>query len=345
MVEGTTPIDWGMAEALAFGSILTEGTPVRLTGQDTVRGTFSHRHAAFADTQTGAEWAPLSQLADAARYEIYDSPLSEAGALGFEYGYSVATPAALVLWEAQFGDFINAAQVIVDQFIASGEEKWNQTTGIVLLLPHGYEGQGAEHSSARLERFLQLCAENNMQVVNCSTAAQYFHVLRRQQKQKSRKPLVIITPKSLLRLPDAASPIDQFTSGGFLPVIGDDSVAAVTRVLLCSGKVYYDLVAERKARNDSGTAIIRIEQFYPFPKNLMAQELTRFSSAADVRWVQEEPENMGGSSFMEPRLLRMLSSSQTLRYVGRPRSASPATGSHTIHQMEQQKLVKEAFSD
>jgi len=345
MVEGDTPIDWGMAEALAFGSILTEGTPVRLTGQDTVRGTFSHRHAAFTDTQTGAEWAPLAQLADAARYEIYDSPLSEAGALGFEYGYSITEPAALVLWEAQFGDFINAAQVIVDQFIASGEEKWNQRTGIVLLLPHGYEGQGSEHSSARVERFLQLCAEGNMQVVNCSTAAQYFHLLRRQQKQKPRKPLVIITPKSLLRLPEAASAIDQFTSGGFLPVIGDNSISAATRVLLCSGKVYYDLVSERATRKDAGTAIIRVEQFYPFPKNLLSQELGRLSSVADVRWVQEEPENMGGWSFMQPRLLKILSSSQALRYIGRPPSASPATGSHTIHQMEQQQLVREAFSD
>jgi len=345
MVEGASPIDWGMAEALAFGSILAEGTPVRLSGQDTVRGTFSHRHAAFTDTQTGAEWAPLAQLESAARYEIYDSPLSEAGALGFEYGYSVAEPKALVLWEAQFGDFINAAQVIVDQFIASGEEKWNQTNGIVLLLPHGYEGQGAEHSSARIERFLQLCAEGNMQVVNCSTAAQYFHVLRRQRKQKSRKPLVIITPKSLLRLPEAASSIDQFTSGGFLPVIGDNSASAVKRVLLCSGKVYYDLVSERANRSDSATAIIRVEQFYPFPKNLLSQEIGRFANAADVRWVQEEPENMGGWSFLEPRLRSTLSSSQTLRYVGRPRGASPATGSHTIHQMEQQKLVKEAFSD
>jgi 2-oxoglutarate dehydrogenase E1 component len=279
------------------------------------------------------------------RYEIYDSPLSEAGALGFEYGYSVAAPAALVLWEAQFGDFINAAQVIVDQFIASGDEKWTQRAGIVLLLPHGYEGQGSEHSSARIERFLQLCAEGNMQVVNCSTAAQYFHVLRRQQKQKPRKPLVIITPKSLLRLPEAASAIDEFTSGGFLPVIGDNSIAAATRALLCSGKVYYDLVAERAKRKDSGTAIIRVEQFYPFPKNLLAGEVARFSSVADVRWVQEEPENMGGWSFMQPRLQKILSSSQALRYIGRPPSASPATGSHTIHQMEQQQLVREAFSN
>jgi len=351
MVEGGAAVDWGMSEALAFGSLLIEGTPVRLSGQDTVRGTFSHRHAAFTDTQTGSEWAPLSQLADGAKYEIYDSPLSEAGALGFEYGYSVAAPSALVLWEAQFGDFINAAQVIVDQFIASGEDKWNQASGIVLLLPHGYEGQGPEHSSARIERFLQLCAEGNMQVVNCSTAAQYFHVLRRQARQRPRKPLVIITPKSLLRLPDAASGIEQFASGGFLPVIGDKSVdaAAVTCVLLCSGKVYYDLVAERtklggSATAESGIAIVRVEQFYPFPKNLLVQELSRFPNATDIRWVQEEPQNMGGWTFMEPRLLNVLGSTRTLRYIGRPPSASPATGSHTIHQMEQQRLVEEAVS-
>jgi len=348
MVEGSTAVDWGMAEALAFGSLLSEGTAVRLTGQDTVRGTFSHRHAAFTDTQTGHEWAPLSQLSEGAKYEIYDSPLSEAGALGFEYGYSVAAPGTLVLWEAQFGDFINAAQVIVDQFIAAGEEKWNQTSRIVLLLPHGYEGQGSEHSSARIERFLQLCAEGNMQVVNCSTAAQYFHVLRRQARQGPRKPLVVITPKSLLRLPDAASPVDQFTSGGFLPVMSDklqfvDEGANVNRVLLCSGKVYYDLVAERKKLEDSSTAIIRVEQFYPFPKNLLSEQLSRYSTATDIRWVQEEPENMGGWSFMEPRLLKLLGPKQALRYVGRPASASPATGSHTIHQMEQQRLVKEAF--
>ena len=347
MVEGSAAVDWGMSEALAFGSLLAEDTPVRLSGQDTVRGTFSHRHAAFTDTQTGEEWAPLAQLAEDAKYEIYDSPLSEAGALGFEYGYSVAAQTALVLWEAQFGDFINAAQVIVDQFIASGEEKWNQSTGVVLLLPHGYEGQGSEHSSARIERFLQLCAEGNMQVVNCTTAGQYFHVLRRQARQRPRKPLVIITPKSLLRFPDAASPIEQFVGGGFLPVIGDGSVegSKVTRVLLCSGKVYYDLVAERKKLADSGIAIVRVEQFYPFPKNLLVNELSRFPSVTDVRWVQEEPENMGGWFFMEPRLLKMLGSTQTLRYSGRPASASPATGSHTIHQMEQQQLVKEAFGD
>src|SRR5262249_37545513 len=252
----------------------------------------------------------------------------------------------LVLWEAQFGDFINAAQVIVDQFIASGKDKWNQTSGVVLLLPHGYEGQGSEHSSARVERFLQLCAEDNIQVVNCSTAAQYFHVLRRQGRNEMKKPLIVITPKSLLRRPEASSSIEHFTSGGFLPVIGDSSVdeGSVTKVLMCSGKVYYDLLDERKKLGDSETAIVRVEQFYPFPKNLLIDELARFLKASDIRWVQEEPENMGGWVFMESRLKRLLDPSQELRYIGRPASGSPATGSHTIHQMEQQRLASDAFA-
>ncbi|HKG23678.1 MAG TPA: 2-oxoglutarate dehydrogenase E1 component, partial [Blastocatellia bacterium] len=347
MVEGGVGVDWGMAEELAFGSLLIEGTPVRLTGQDTVRGTFSHRHAAFHDAKTGEEWTPLTTLAsDQARFQIYDSPLSETGALGFEYGYSAADPAALVLWEAQFGDFANAAQVIIDQFIASGEEKWNQKVRLVLLLPHGYEGQGPEHSSARIERFLQLCAEENMQVVYCTSSAQYFHVLRRQARRESIKPLVVITPKSLLRLPEAASSADQFTSGGFRPVLGDDSVAApgdVSRALLCSGKIYYDLLAERERSGDRKTAILRVEQLYPFPKRETAEHLEAFENLKDVRWVQEEPANQGAWSFMEPRLLRILGPGRSLRYVGRAASASTATGSHTIHQMEQTRLVKEAF--
>ncbi len=347
MVDGAAAVDWGTAEALAFGSLVIEGKPIRLTGQDTVRGTFSHRHAAFTDTQTGEEWTPLVKLApEKARFQIYDSPLSEAGALGFEYGYSVAAPGTLVLWEAQFGDFVNAAQVIIDQFISSAEEKWNQTSRIVLLLPHGYEGQGPEHSSARFERFLQLCAEQNMQVVNCTTAAQYFHLLRRQALQQASKPLIVITPKSLLRLPEAASSIEEFTRGGFLPIITDKQVngANVKRVLFCSGKVYYDLMAERKKLGDEATAIVRVEQFYPFPKKQIADELNKFAGATDIVWVQEEPENMGGWCFMESRLLKMLKADRKLRYAGRAASASPATGSHTIHQMEQRQLLKDAFA-
>lgn len=346
MVDGAAAVDWGTAEALAFGSLVIEGTPIRLSGQDTVRGTFSHRHAAFTDTQTGEEWTPLVKLApEKAKFQIYDSPLSEAGALGFEYGYSVAAPDTLVLWEAQFGDFVNAAQVIIDQFISSAEEKWNQTSRIVLLLPHGYEGQGPEHSSARFERFLQLCAEQNMQVVNCTTAAQYFHLLRRQARQEASKPLIVITPKSLLRLPEAASSISEFTSGGFLPVITDKeaNAANIKRVLFCSGKVYYDLLAERKKIADESTAIARVEQFYPFPKKQIVDELNKFAGATDIVWVQEEPENMGGWCFMESRLLKLLTGNRKLRYAGRAASASPATGSHTIHQMELRQLLKDAF--
>lgn len=348
MVEGELHVDWGMAEALAFGSLLLEGTSVRLSGQDTERGTFSQRHASLHDTQTGGVWTPLATLAaDQGRFDVYDSPLSEAGALGFEYGYSVAAPSTLVIWEAQFGDFINAAQVIVDQFIVSGEEKWNQASRLALLLPHGYEGQGPEHSSARLERFLQLCAGGNIQVVCCSKASQYFHVLRRQMKQAMSTPLVVMTPKSLLRLPDAASPIGEFTKGGFYPVLGDDEVTrpdAITRVLVCSGKVYYELDAERRQRGEAHTAILRIEQFYPVPKNTLREQLDAFPNATDVRWVQEEPANMGGWFFMAMRLRRMLRPDQSLRYAGRAASASTATGSHTIHQMEQRRLIEEAFA-
>jgi 2-oxoglutarate dehydrogenase E1 component len=349
MGSGSVAVDWGMAEALAFGSMLMEGTGVRLTGQDTVRGTFSQRHAAFTDTQTGEEWVPLASLASGrARFQIYDSPLSETGALGFEYGYSVATEGTLVLWEAQFGDFINAAQVIVDQFISSGEEKWNQASRLVLLLPHGYEGQGPEHSSARIERFLQLSAHGNWQVVNSTTAAQYFHVLRRQARQEASKPLIIGTPKSLLRLPEAASPIERLTGGGFRPVLGEEALTdkrKIKRVLIASGKVYYDLAAERKRREDEATAIIRLEQLYPFPKSMLIEQLEKnFRDATDIRWVQEEPQNMGAWFFIEPRLREIIRPNQTLRYAGRAPSASTATGSHTIHQMEQRQLVGEAFA-
>jgi 2-oxoglutarate dehydrogenase E1 component len=349
MAEGQLPVDFGMAEQLAFGSILLENTSVRLAGQDSIRGTFSQRHAAFYDTLTDQTWVPLANLAnDHVAFRVHDSPLSEAGALGFEYGYSVIAGDQLVLWEAQFGDFINAAQVIVDQFIASGEEKWDQKSRLVLLLPHGYEGQGPEHSSARLERFLQLCAGHNMQVVNCSTAAQYFHLLRRQVRHPLSKPLIVMTPKSLLRLPEAASDIEEFVTGEFLLAIPDSSVgdpSSVHTVLLSSGKVYFDLAGARKKLNASGTAILRVEQYYPFPGPLLLQYLEAFKRAQDVRWVQEEPANMGAWSFMEPRLRAMLRPGQTLRYVGRPESASPATGSHTVYEMERDLLLTEAFSN
>ncbi|MBZ5551162.1 MAG: multifunctional oxoglutarate decarboxylase/oxoglutarate dehydrogenase thiamine pyrophosphate-binding subunit/dihydrolipoyllysine-residue succinyltransferase subunit [Acidobacteriia bacterium] len=348
MVDGARAVDWGMAETLAFGSLLLEGTAVRLAGQDTVRGTFSQRHATLYDTQTGTPWTPLEGAStDPARFRVYDSPLSEASALGFEYGYSVAAPQALVLWEAQFGDFVNAAQVIVDQFVAAGEDKWNQTSRIVLLLPHGYEGQGPEHSSARLERFLQLCAQGNLQVACCSTAAQYFHLLRRQARQKLSKPLVVFTPKSLLRFPEASSPIEEFTHGIFQPILGDGTgppPAKVERVLICSGKIYFELNTERGKTGDQKTAILRLEQFYPFPRIQLAGHLNTYPRASEIRWVQEEPQNMGGWGFVEKYLQSLLKPEQRLRYVGRATSASTATGSHTVHQMEQQKIVAEAFA-
>jgi 2-oxoglutarate decarboxylase len=349
MADGQLPVDFGMAEQLAFGSILLDGISVRLAGQDSIRGTFSHRHAAFYDTQTDEIWVPLEHLAPhRVRFRVYDSPLSEAGALGFEYGYSVAVRDELVLWEAQFGDFINAAQVIVDQFIASGEEKWDQKSRLVLLLPHGDEGQGPEHSSARIERFLQLCASYNMQIVNCSTAAQYFHVLRRQVMQATPKPLIVMTPKSLLRQSEASSHIDEFAQGRFLHAISDDSVedpSAIRTVLACSGKVYFELVQERTRIGDAGAAIIRLEQYYPFPGSLLDEHLKVFENAQDVRWVQEEPANMGAWSFVEPRLRAILRAGQTLRYAGRPESPSPATGSHTVYEIEKDLLLRRAFSN
>lgn len=346
MGAGEIPIDWGFAEGLAFGSVVLEGKSVRLSGQDSGRGTFSQRHAVQYDTRTGQSWTALESLAkNGTRFEVFDSSLSEAGVLGYEYGYSVIARQDLVIWEAQFGDFANGAQVIIDQFIAPSEDKWKQTSRLVMLLPHGYEGQGPEHSSARLERYLQLCAEDNMQVCYPTTPAQYFHLLRRQVKQELVKPLVVMTPKSLLRLPAAVSSLDQFTGGGFLPVIGDAvDPAGVKRVILCSGKVYYDLAAELEKKKTGQIAILRLEQFYPFPLSLLERWLASYTNAQELFWVQEEPQNMGGWNFMRPRLEALLTDDQELRYVGRAASASPATGSYTIHQLEQQQFVKEALS-
>ncbi|HJZ93335.1 MAG TPA: 2-oxoglutarate dehydrogenase E1 component [Gemmataceae bacterium] len=333
-------IDWATAEALAFGTLLTEGTSVRLTGQDTRRGTFSQRHATLVDATTGARHVPLEGLAkDPAYFAIYDSLLSEEAVLGFEYGFSADAPQTLVLWEAQFGDFANGAQSVIDQFIVCSESKWQRSSGIGLLLPHGYEGQGPEHSSARLERFLQMCAEDNIQVCNATTPAQYFHLLRRQMKRDFRKPLILMTPKSLLRHKDVASRIDDFTGGHFREVL-DDVVPRpdrVRRVLLCSGKVYYDLL-EKRARDD--LAIVRVEQFYPFPEHLLREALSRYRRA-EVVWVQEESQNMGGWTFMEPRLRAM---GFDVKYVGRDASASPAVGSLKIHQREQAELVDAALN-
>jgi multifunctional 2-oxoglutarate metabolism enzyme len=346
MGDGEVPVDWGFAEGLAFGSLVMEGTSVRLSGQDSGRGTFSQRHAILYDTRTGTPWNPLEAVCrDGTRFEVVDSSLSEAAVLGFEYGYSVVVRDGLILWEAQFGDFANGAQVIIDQFIAPGEDKWQQTSRLVSLLPHGYEGQGPEHSSARLERFLQLCAENNIQVCYPTTPAQYFHLLRRQVKQKASKPLFVMTPKSLLRLPQATSSLEEFTGGGFHPVIGDEvTPEGINRVVICSGKVFYDLRAESQKAGNGRIAILRLEQFYPFPQALLQQWLANYRNAWEIVWAQEEPQNMGGWSFMRPRLESLLEERQELKYVGRAPSASPATGSYTIHQLEQQQLVKEALS-
>ena len=351
MGAGELPIDWAFAEAIAFGSLVVEGSRVRLSGQDSGRGTFSQRHAVLYDTQTGQSWTPLGELRSEAkpeaRFEVFDSSLSEEGVLGFEYGYTVIAREALVLWEAQFGDFVNGAQTIIDQYIAASEDKWRQTSRLTLLLPHGYEGQGPEHSSARLERFLQLCAENNLQVCYPTTPAQYFHLLRRQVRPGMERPLVVITPKSLLRLPAAASALEDFTSGGFLPVIDDREVAkaaAVERVVLCSGKVYYDLIEARKKAGVEKVAVVRIEQFYPFPEARLREVLAKYPAAKQLVWAQEEPKNMGGWTFIEQRLENLLPACQRAIYVGRVASASPATGSYAIHQAEQARLVSEALT-
>jgi 2-oxoglutarate dehydrogenase E1 component len=337
------PVDWALGELLAFGSLLLEGNPVRLSGQDSRRGTFSQRHAVLYDGRSGEPFSPLNQLGPKqAPFSAYDSLLSEAAVLGFEFGYGLDAPQTLVLWEAQFGDFANGAQVIIDQFIASSESKWQRDSGVVLLLPHGYEGQGPEHSSARLERYLQLCAEDNLQVCYPSTPAQYFHVLRRQMRRDFRKPLVLMTPKSLLRLKAAVSPLEQLVRGRFLEVLDDESARPdrVRRVLLCSGKVYYDL-AERRAQEEAGeVALVRVEQFYPFPEAMLAAALKRYARAEQFLWVQEESQNMGGWTFMEPRLRAL---GFTPQYVGRDASASPATGSLQIHKREQRELVEAAI--
>ena len=343
MGAGTIPVDYGMAEALAFASLLVDGIAVRLSGEDSKRGTFNQRHAAFIDTQNENEFVPLANLSsEQARFEAHNSALSEAGVLGFEYGYSRDFPETLVLWEAQFGDFANGAQVIIDQFVAAGEDKWRLLSGVVLLLPHGYEGQGPEHSSARIERFLQLAARHNMQICQPSTAAQYFHLLRRQALRQWRKPLVVFTPKSMLRHPAAASPISEFSAPRFQNVLPDPEVRNAQRVLLCTGKIGHELAMERKRRQDAETAIVFIEQLYPFPERELEEALSRCANARDFVWVQEEPANMGALSFIMPRLQRILRG-RAVRSVKRSASASPATGSAKAHELEQKTLLALAF--
>jgi 2-oxoglutarate dehydrogenase E1 component len=340
---GKRPVDFGYAELLAFGALVREGTPVRLSGQDSRRGTFSQRHSAIFDTENENAYVALDNIAPGqARFEGYNSTLSEAGVLGFEYGYSRDFPEALVLWEAQFGDFANGAQVIIDQFISAGEDKWDLPAGVVLLLPHGYEGQGPEHSSARIERFLQLAAEDNIQICQASSAAQYFHLLRRQALRPWRKPLVVFTPKSMLRNPDANSPIEDFSRARFLPVVPDAEVSSGARVLVCSGKIGHDLRAERRTRNDQSSAIIFLDQFYPFPEEELAAELAKHSG--EIVWVQEEPGNMGALSYIMPRLRRLGGAGRAVRSVNRSPSASPATGSAKAHELEQKTLLTLAFT-
>ncbi|MBN1958943.1 MAG: 2-oxoglutarate dehydrogenase E1 component [Desulfuromonadales bacterium] len=338
-------IDWGTGEALAFASLVNQGTSVRLSGQDSRRGTFNHRHATLYDNKTGEEYTALAQIASQAdcRFDVFNSMLSEAAVLGFDYGYSVETPDDLTIWEAQFGDFANGAQVIIDQFIASSLAKWDRPTGITMFLPHGYEGQGPEHSSARIERYLQLCAGNNMQVVNPSTPAQLFHVLRRQVSTKYRRPLIVFTPKALLRHPACVSTLKDLTSGHFKEIIGDDlKPEGCRRVLLCSGKIYYDLLQQRSDCKHEDVAIIRIDQLYPLHKELLKKTLEPYKDSVEYFWVQEEIANGGGWDYLRPRLRDLIGTEPV--YVGRKRSASTAVGSHRIHKKEQQDILDRAFA-
>ncbi len=343
MVLEQGQFDWAMAELMAYGTLVTEGIPVRLSGQDSQRGTFSHRHAVLTMEDSEEKYIPLKHLSpDQASFEVFNSPLSEYGVLAFEYGYSLASPYALTIWEAQFGDFFNGAQIVIDQYLSSAEEKWKVMNSLVLLLPHGYEGQGPEHSSGRVERFLQLCAENNIQVANCTTPANFFHLLRRQVRRDFRKPLVVFTPKSLLRHPLCVSPLEELSSGRFQEVIDDPQVdpEEVTRVDFCSGKIYYDLLAEREKRGHREVAFVRIEQLYPLPVEQMKAIIRKYSKATMFAWVQEEPANMGAWSF----ILRNFKEVKLL-LVARPESGSPATGSSKLHALRQAKIIDKAFGD
>jgi 2-oxoglutarate dehydrogenase E1 component len=352
MARGEMNLDWGMGEHLAFATLVASGYAVRITGQDSGRGTFTHRHAVLHD-QNRERWddgtyIPLQHVADGqAPFTVIDSVLSEEAVLGFEYGYSCADPRTLTIWEAQFGDFVNGAQVVIDQFIVSGEAKWGRQSGLTMMLPHGYEGQGPEHSSARIERFLQLCADNNIQVVQPTSAAQIFHLLRRQMIRQFRKPLVILTPKSLLRNKDAGSPLTDLANGRFRPIIAevDEAInpASVKRVLVCSGKVYYDLVNGRRERKDNSVAIIRVEQLYPFAHKTFETELRKYSKATEVVWVQDEPQNQGPWFYVQHHLYQNMSSGQKLGYAGRAASASPAVGYLAKHLEQQKALVEQAF--
>ncbi len=346
LFEEDKGIDWGLAEILAFGSLLIEKTPVRISGQDAKRGTFSHRHAVLYDTETREKYTNLMDLSEnQAKFCAYNSLLSEAAVLGFDYGYSVDFPQMLCIWEAQFGDFANGAQVIIDQFVTSSESKWGRLSGLVMLLPHGYEGQGPEHSSARLERYLQACADNNIQICNLTTPAQLFHAFRRQIKQEYQKPLIIMTPKSLLRHKKCISRVNDFTDDNFHSIIDDNKIdkSTVSKLILCSGKIYYDLMEEIEVKNKNNIAIIRIEQFYPLETELLKNIIDSYPSNADVIWCQEEPKNMGGWSFMFPYLLELCKNNP--KFVGRYAAASPAVGSSVIHKKEQYKIIEKAIEN
>lgn len=351
MMEGAGAVDWGMAELLSYGSLMYEGTPIRISGQDVIRGTFTHRHAAYYDVKTGEKFTPFSQInPEEVEFVIYDSLLSEFAVLGFEYGNSSSDPTFLTIWEAQFGDFANGAQIIIDQFLASAEQKWQRMSGLVLLLPHGYEGQGPEHSSARLERFLQLCAQDNMQVVNLTTPAQIFHALRRQVKREFRKPLVVMSPKSLLRHPKVISPLKDLYDGQFHEVLPDTTTPAksVETLVLCSGKVYYDIMAEKETRGDqaNSVAVVRVEQLYPFPDHKLAAVIRQYPNLKRILWTQEEPMNMGSWHFVFPKLLEMrelMGLQVSVGYNGRTERASPATGNEKAHQVEQKEIVAKCF--
>jgi 2-oxoglutarate decarboxylase len=342
--EGASPVDWATAEALAFGSLLLEGTPVRLSGEDSSRGTFSQRHMVIHDTRDGKTWTPLDTLdPSTARFFVFDSALSEAGVLGFEYGYSLNAPRTLTLWEAQYGDFVNAAQVIVDQFVVSGQDKWGQESRLVLLLPHGSEGQGPEHSSARPERFLELAVGGNLRVCQPSTPSQYFHLLRSQMRRTEARPLVVLTPKSLLRLPASFSPLPEMEHGRFRMVLPDSAARSATRLLLCSGKIYYPLARRRETAGLEGVAIARLEQYAPFPRTEVAELLSSLPDLREIVWVQEEPRNMGAWSYVEPRLREILPEGVSLSYAGRVESPSPATGSHELHVLEEKRILESAI--
>ncbi|MGB5525980.1 MAG: 2-oxoglutarate dehydrogenase E1 component, partial [Gemmatimonadota bacterium] len=341
-------IDWAHAEALAFAGLLTDGTPVRLSGEDSERGTFSQRHAVLHDSKTGREWTPLKHLGEGqAQFQVWNSSLSEAAVLGFEYGYASTATDSLVLWEAQFGDFANVAQAIIDQFIVAGRSKWGQESRLVLLLPHGYEGQGPEHSSARLERFLELAAQDNIRVANCTTPAQYFHLLRLQALRPARRPLVVMTPKSLLRHPRARSGISDLASGfePLLPATGAGrSPSAVRRLLLCSGKIYYDLMGADGWESASTVDLARVEMLYPFPGEELAGLIGRYPALEEIVWVQEEPENMGAWRTSAPQLRDLAGEGIKVRFIGRPASASPAEGYAAAHAAQQARIVEEALA-